>query len=132
MPVHAERSSRIDTVTIADDKLYEASARLVASIQWKGPLEVEVMKASDGTYRLIEINPRFPAWVYLTAGAGRNALNTLLELLRGRKPQDPGPAPAGFVYIRYAEDTIIPLTEYESVVVHGWRLADATPEETTR
>jgi carbamoyl-phosphate synthase large subunit len=118
-------------VTIADDRLYEASIRLASNIHWKGPLEVEVMKEPDGTYRLIEINPRFPAWVYLTAGAGRNVLDTLIELLRGNTPPDRGPAPAGFVYIRYAEDTIIPLREYESVIVNGWRLRERTREETT-
>jgi carbamoyl-phosphate synthase large subunit len=117
-------------ITIADDRLYEASVRLVANIHWKGPLEVEVMKDRDGTYRLIEINPRFPAWVFLTAGAGRNALDTLLELLRGNTPADRGPAPAGVVYVRFAEDMIIPLEEYESVVVNGWRLRDEPREET--
>jgi carbamoyl-phosphate synthase large subunit len=117
-------------ITIADQKLYDASVRLAANIRWKGPLEVEIMKEPDGTYRLIEINPRFPAWVYLTAGAGRNVLEILLELLRGNVPKDPGPAPAGFVYIRYAEDTIIPLAEYESVVVNGWRLPGPQRKET--
>ena len=109
-------------ITIADDTLYEASRSLVRATCWKGPLEVEVMREPDGTYQLIEINPRFPAWVYLTAGAGQNVVQVLLELMSDGMPADRGYAPAGTVYIRYAEDIVIPLAEYESVVMNGWRL----------
>ena len=110
-------------VTIADETLYAASLALVSATRWKGPLEVEVMREPDGSYQLIEINPRFPAWVYLTAGSGRNVLEILLQLLRGESPDDDeGFAPAGAIYIRYAEDAIIPLAEYESVIMNGWRL----------
>jgi carbamoyl-phosphate synthase large subunit len=109
-------------ISIEDETLYEASKSLVAATRWKGPLEVEVMRESSGKYQLIEINPRFPAWVYLTAGAGRNVLETLLALMRGEETPDRGVAPAGQIYIRYAEDVVIPLSEYESVVMNGWRL----------
>jgi carbamoyl-phosphate synthase large subunit len=116
-------------ITIADDRLYEASRALVAATQWKGPLEVEVMREPDGTYQLIEINPRFPAWVYLSAGAGRNVLEVLLALLRGHHPDTTGYAPAGSVYVRYAADMVLPLAQYETVVMNGWRLQDAAFEE---
>lgn len=116
-------------VTIADDRLLEASAALVAATRWRGPLEVEVMRERDGTYQLIEINPRFPAWVYLCAGAGRNPVETLLAALSGGPTDDKGPAAAGVIYIRYAEDVIIPLAEYESVVMNGWRVQSGSGEE---
>jgi len=108
-------------VSIEDDTLYEASKSLVAATRWKGPLEVEVMREPSGRYQLIEINPRFPAWVYLTAGSGRNVLDILLQLMRGEEPEDTGVAPAGKIYVRYAEDVVIPLSEYESVVMNGRR-----------
>ncbi|KPJ93307.1 MAG: carbamoyl-phosphate-synthetase, partial [Gammaproteobacteria bacterium SG8_11] len=50
-------------VSIFDQALYDASAALVKAIQWRGPLEVEVMRDKHGQYQLIEINPRFPAWI---------------------------------------------------------------------
>jgi carbamoyl-phosphate synthase large subunit len=109
-------------ISIADERLFDASAALVAATQWKGPLEVEVMRTADGTYQLIEINPRFPAWIYLSAGAGRNLLEVLLQLMRNETPPEIGPAPAGVIYLRYAEDTIVPLADYESVIIHGWRV----------
>jgi carbamoyl-phosphate synthase large subunit len=109
-------------ITINDDTLLAASQALVAATRWRGPLEVEVMREPDGTYQLIEINPRFPAWVYLSQGAGSNALEVLLSLMRGERVEDQACAPAGIIYLRYAEDSIIPLAEYESVVMNGWRL----------
>jgi carbamoyl-phosphate synthase large subunit len=117
-------------ITVRDDTLLEASRSLVARTQWRGPLEVEVMREpGGGAYRLIEINPRFPAWVYLTTGAGHNALDTLLRLMRGERVTDESPAPAGVIYLRYAEDAIIPLREYESVVMNGWRLQPGRQQE---
>lgn len=117
-------------ITIADQVLSDASKALVSATRWKGPLEVEVMREPDGTYQLIEINPRFPAWIYLSAGSGTNLLEILLQLMSGVEPEDAGPAPAGVIYIRYAEDAIIPLAEYESVVMNGWRLqTDSTTKD---
>lgn len=118
-------------ISIADDRLYEASRALVAATQWKGPLEVEVMREPDGTYQLIEINPRFPAWIYLSAGAQRNSLEVLLQLMSGETPEDKGHAPAGVIYLRYAQDAIIPLSDYESLVMNGWRLDKTEVEETS-
>ena len=116
-------------ITIADETLYEASRSLVSATHWKGPLEVEVMREPDGTYQLIEINPRFPAWVYLTAGAGRNVLDVLTQLMSGEAVGESGPAPAGVIYLRYAADAIIPLAQYESVVMNGCRLPSGTTSE---
>lgn len=110
-------------ISIVDDRLLEASRRLVAATSWRGPLEVEVMRADDGSYQLIEINPRFPAWIYLSAGTGRNLLEVLLRCMRGEAVDDTAPAEAGRIYLRHAEDSIVSLSQYESVVVNGWRLS---------
>ena len=110
-------------VTIADETLYKASRALVAATKWRGPLEVEVMITGRHDYHLIEINPRFPAWTYLSHGAGTNLLELLMRLMAGEKVDDAPPAPAGTLYIRHAEDNTIPLSMYESVVVRGNRLA---------
>ena len=118
-------------VTIIDDALFEASRALVAATGWRGPLEVEVMVTGRHDYHLIEINPRFPAWIYLSHGAGQNLLELLIELMAGETVDDTAPAPAGTLYIRHAEDNTIPLSMYESVVVRGNRLAAKTRAEVT-
>lgn len=57
-------------VTIEDETLLAASRNLAAALNWRGPLEVEVMRDQEGVYYIIEINPRFPAWIYLSVGSG--------------------------------------------------------------
>jgi carbamoyl-phosphate synthase large subunit len=59
-------------ITIRDPELIRIAERFVSATQWRGPFELEVMLARDGTYYVIEINPRFPAWVYLSASSGVN------------------------------------------------------------
>ena len=116
-------------VSIVDENLYEASRALVAATKWRGPLEVEVMISERNHYSLIEINPRFPAWIYLSQGAGTNLLEILLRLMAGETVEESPPAPAGIFYIRHAEDNTFPLSMYESVVVRGSRVANMHSSE---
>ena len=59
-------------ITIKDPELLALTERFMRATHWRGPCEVEVIRDRDGDYHLIEINPRFPAWVYLSAAAGMN------------------------------------------------------------
>jgi carbamoyl-phosphate synthase large subunit len=108
-------------VSIFDQTLYDASAALVAAINWRGPLEVEVMRDARGRYQLIEINPRFPAWIYLSAGIGRNLPLLLLQLILGLETGQMTPSRAGVLFIRYAVETIVQQSEFEAVVMNGGR-----------
>ena len=106
-------------ISISDHVLYDASAALVKAIKWRGPLEVEVMRSRDGVYRLIEINPRFPAWIYLSAGVGRNLPLTLLQLAIGKRIPEFAETRTGILFIRYAEETITTIEEFEAVMMKG-------------
>jgi carbamoyl-phosphate synthase large subunit len=106
-------------VTTLDESLSAAAGRLVAALEWKGPLEVEVMRDAKGAYHLIEINPRFPAWIYLSHGAGRNLPALLLELALGHEPPEFKPPKAGTMFIRYALETIVPLATFENLMMGG-------------
>jgi len=58
-------------VTVADDKLMDLCRRTIKALQWRGPMEFEVMKTTDGkSYNIIEIN-RVPAWC-TWRGRGQN------------------------------------------------------------
>ena len=106
-------------VTIVDEKLADLARRLVAKLKWKGPLEVEVMRDAKGNYHLIEINPRFPAWIYLSHGAGRNLPALLLELAMGRPAPALAQARSGTMYARYPLETIVPLSLFEALMMQG-------------
>jgi len=106
-------------ITIDDKTLYQASEALIKATTWRGPLEVEVMRDRNGIYQLIEINPRFPAWIYLSAGVQRNLPLTLLQLALGQQPPEFPPLKTGVLFIRYAEEIITSIQDFEAVVMNG-------------
>ena len=106
-------------ISIDDNTLYQASQSLVKAINWRGPLEVEVVRDRNGQYQLIEINPRFPAWIYISAGVGRNLPLTLLQLTLGNAVPEFPETRTGMLFIRYAQETITTINDFESVVMHG-------------
>lgn len=106
-------------ISIDDQVLYNASSALIKAINWRGPLEVEVMRDRHGIYQLIEINPRFPAWIYLSAGVGRNLPVALLKLALKKPLPDFAATKTGIMFIRYAEETITSITDFEEVMMHG-------------
>ncbi|MBY0427495.1 MAG: ATP-grasp domain-containing protein, partial [Cytophagales bacterium] len=70
-------------VCLDDPKLLEITNKMIQSCQWKGGFELEFMKTKDDEYYLMEINPRFPAWVYLAVGAGQNHPEALVKMALG-------------------------------------------------
>jgi carbamoyl-phosphate synthase large subunit len=77
------------------------------------------MRSHNGSYQLIEINPRFPAWIYLSAGVGRNLPFALLQLTLGNKLPEFAETKTGVLFIRYAEETITTIKEFEAVMMKG-------------
>lgn len=106
-------------VTVADSDILDMASRLVKGLNWSGPLEVEVMKGHDGKIYLIEINPRFPAWIYLSHASGRNLPVALLRTLAGETDLKLPEAKPGTFFIRYAQELILELPEFESMMITG-------------
>ena len=111
-------------ITIADPELDAFVRDAIAAIGWRGPCELEVMRSQDaatGASRLylIEINPRFPAWVYLSVGAQRNLPWATVQLALGQPVEPMGPAPAGVMFLRHSFDQICSLEDYQSLVTRG-------------
>jgi len=108
-------------VAIDNDELTGLTERVIGALEWRGPLEVEILHDTrSGGYYVIEINPRFPAWIYLSAGAGLN-LPYLAVLLALGLPL-PNPLPkyrAGTIFVRIAIDQISDLATYEQLSTSG-------------
>lgn len=111
-------------ISIFDQSLYDASASLIKAINWQGPLEVEVVRDKQGHYQLLEINPRFPAWIYLSVGVDRNLPLILLKLILGETLAELPAAKPGVLFIRHAVENIVPIAEFESVVMNGGQTLD--------
>jgi len=106
-------------VSVVDNALHTVAEKLIRGLNWRGPLEVEVIKSKEGKIYLIEINPRLPSWIYLSHAVGRNLPVTILKLLDGAQNLDLAPPSSGTFFIRYAQELIVRLPEFESVLVHG-------------
>lgn len=106
-------------ITLEDEALLALARRFAEATRWRGGFELELMRTAAGELVIMEINPRFPAWVYLTAAAGQNQPAALLRLALGL----PVPAMAGYavgkMFVRYAWDLITDHTAFQQVAALG-------------
>lgn len=106
-------------IALDDESLLEATRKLFESTKWRGGLELEYIKTSDDEYYLLEINPRFPAWVYLTVGCGQNQPEAAVKLALGEAVQPMTKYDVGKMFIRYSWDMIVDLEEFEKISTLG-------------
>ncbi|MBY0432351.1 MAG: ATP-grasp domain-containing protein, partial [Rhodospirillales bacterium] len=106
-------------IAIQDDALESMAAALIAELRWPGGLEVEALRGEDGRLYLIEINPRLPAWIYLTHGVGRNLPVTQLRLMAGERNIALPPPRPGTMFIRHAKELIVGLDAFEAILTGG-------------
>lgn len=118
-------------LTIRDPSLVRLAERFVRATHWRGPFELEVVRGADAIDQVIEINPRFPAWVYLAAHAGVN-----LPKLAVAMAMDPETASVeirdygvGKMFIRISIDQLAEISDLEQIVTTGERRRRPTPGE---
>lgn len=107
-------------VTIRDERLDKICDNFGKATNWNGPFELECMTNQDGVY-LIEINPRFPAWVYFATCVGVNLPEMLLKIIES----DDCPAqldyPLGKYLVRYSAEFITDLDKFQNLLSCGNR-----------
>ncbi len=107
-------------VTIANSELREFVEQIVRELQWRGPCEIEIMKAhEDGKLYLLEINPRFPAWCYLSVGAGQNLPWATVRLALGESVTPFEEYQVGTMFLRHSIDMVYPLSDYQAMTTAG-------------
>lgn len=106
-------------ITVRDPDLVGVARAFVKATKWRGPFEVEVMRDKHGHYQLIEINPRFPAWVYLSVAAGMNLPRTAVELAAGRPIEPLSDYEVGTMFVRISIDQVARIGDFQSMVTTG-------------
>ncbi len=106
-------------VSLDDEELIKITNHIIKSTNWEGPFELEFMKNEEGEYHLLEINPRFPAWCYLTVGAGQNQIEALVNLAMGKDVPVFDHYEIGKMFIRYSYDMIVDMNEFEKISTLG-------------
>ncbi|MGE5419818.1 MAG: ATP-grasp domain-containing protein [Chloroflexota bacterium] len=106
-------------ITIDEILLTELARKFVDVTKWRGGCEIEVMMTSKKEPVIMEVNPRFPAWIYLTAGAGQNQPAALLRLALGQQVEPYGSYEVGKMFIRYSWDMIVDISEFHKISGNG-------------
>lgn len=106
-------------VTVRDPALIALTEAFMRTTKWRGPCELELIRDGRGGYYLIEINPRFPAWVYLSAAAGVNLARATVELALGRPVTPLGDYEAGKMFVRISIDQEASIEDFQRVVTTG-------------
>ena len=105
-------------VTVNHPELLDAAKRFVSEYHWRGPFEFECMVCDDDVY-LIEINPRFPAWVYFATGVGVNLPSMLLRRCLDLPTQPATEYAAGKLLVRYTHEFVTDMEPFQSLVTTG-------------
>ena len=106
-------------ITIDDSSYIELARKFIKVTKWRGGCELEVMQTADGKPYIMEVNPRFPAWIYLTAAAGQNQPASLVKMALGQKVVPFKDYEVGKIFIRYAWDLITDIGEFQQISGNG-------------
>lgn len=106
-------------ITLEDESLIELAKKFVTATNWKSGCELEIMRTDDGQLYIMEINPRFPAWIYLSAAAGQNQPAALAAMAMGEEVKPYDEYEAGKIFIRYAWDHITDINEFQQIAGKG-------------
>ncbi|MFC1744065.1 ATP-grasp domain-containing protein [Candidatus Riflebacteria bacterium] len=106
-------------ISIKDPALFKFGEQVISALKWKGPMELEIMKSNEGELFLLEVNPRFPAWIYLCAECDINMPWQVIKLALGEKVEKVLEYKSGMQFARCALDYVLPLKPFEELTTHG-------------
>jgi carbamoyl-phosphate synthase large subunit len=106
-------------ISIDDKKLLELTYHIIDKTKWRGAMELEIIKTTANEYYLVEINPRIPAWVYLSVGVGQNIPEALVKLALNQKVEPYTTYEVGKMFIRYSWDLIVPIEQFQILSTLG-------------
>ena len=98
-------------VTIKNEELMNTAKEFVKATNWRGPFELECIAGRDGIH-MIEINPRFPAWVHFATEVGVNLPEMVVKLANGEKVEPKLDFPIQKMYVRYVEERVVDFSEF--------------------
>ncbi len=106
-------------ITLEEPAMLALTDKVIRQTQWRGGMELELIRTSDNELYLIEINPRLPAWVYLAVAAGQNLPEALVKLALGMEVSPYSGYDIGKMFIRYSYDMISELEPFIQLSTKG-------------
>ncbi len=115
-----EKGKAWSGVTVKDEEMLGIAVRVLEALEWVGPVELEFMRqAETGKLSLLEVNPRFPTWVYLAAMAGQNLPAAAVQLALRKTVEPFNGYKEGIIYVRHAQDIICSMEQLAQVASRG-------------
>lgn len=116
----SEKGKGFGAMAVRDGRLLEICGRIAAELKWRGPIELEFIhdEASE-EYYLIEINPRFPAWVDFPSQFGHNLPHLVVEALQNGRVEHLEEFAPGRFFVRHAVDVVGDVRELGEFSVSG-------------
>jgi len=106
-------------ISISDKKMLDLTHKFISKTKWRGPFELELMKNDRNEFYILEINPRMPAWVYLSVGVGQNIPEALVRMAINESVEPFDNYQVGKMFIRYSWDMIVDIKEYQQIATYG-------------
>ncbi|RLD59993.1 MAG: biotin carboxylase, partial [Bacteroidetes bacterium] len=106
-------------ISIEEETILKIANNFISSTKWKGGFELELLKDSNNKFQLLEINPRMPAWIYLSVGVGQNIPEALVKLALGEEVKPFTEYKVGKMFIRYSWDMIVDVDEFHKLSTMG-------------
>ena len=118
--VVSSKGKGLGGVVVREPHLEKITARIVKHLQWRGPFELELMhdEGSD-TFRVIELNPRFPAWVDFLSALGLNFPAQIVSLLTNGLVDPLPETPVGRFFLRHQIEVIGSMEELALLTTDG-------------
>ena len=95
--------------------MMQLAQKFVEQTKWKGPFELECIVDNDDVF-LIEINPRFPAWVYFATGVGINLPQQLINIANNQDVKTQLQYEVGKMYVRFTDEVIVDFSEFATLM----------------
>jgi len=106
-------------VTLGDKTLTDLARRFVKASKWRGGFELEIMRSEKDEFYILEVNPRFPAWIYTAAAAGQNLPGAAVRLALGEKVNTFRKYKVGKLFVRYAWDLVTDIEQFHILSTLG-------------
>jgi carbamoyl-phosphate synthase large subunit len=116
----SSKGKGISAIIVHDPNLESITCRIIEKLKWRGPFELEfIHDESSDSYKLIEMNPRFPAWVDFPSALGLNFPAQIISMLSQGHSEPMDQLSPGWFYLRHQIETIGSLSQLSQLMTEG-------------
>ncbi len=118
----SSKGKGLAAVTLREPRLEEITLRMIRCLNWRGPFELELMHDEESDiYRIIEMNPRFPAWVDFPSSFGVNFPAQIVSLIAKGTFEPMPDVPHGRFFLRHQTELFGSMDDIAQLMTEGVR-----------